>query len=301
MNCILCHSKKIIKVDFIDRKDLIRLWFKLIKKDLSYLISDDIILYECMDCRLRFYYPVVGGDEEFYNSLQRFEWYYMDDKEEYRYSAKYVNLQDTVLEIGCGRGAFIQYIRPKKYIGIELNKKAINTGREKGIDIREESIEEFSKKNVENFNIVVCFQVLEHVFNPRSFLESALKTLKQNGLLIISVPSEDSFLKFSTNEIMNLPPHHITRWSVHSLKSIASNFNLELKDIYHENLQAIHKNLYLQTLVTNSILTPKLLDINFKRSIVTKLASLVAKVLAKGLVKEMLPKGHTIVAVYKKG
>jgi 2-polyprenyl-3-methyl-5-hydroxy-6-metoxy-1,4-benzoquinol methylase len=268
--------------------------------DVSYLINQDIDFCECQNCKLRFYNPLITGDEKFYNSLQKFDWYYMDDKEEYQYAKKFIGPNDKVLEVGCGKGAFAKHIASKNYIGLDLSQNAKEMAAKNGINIENETIQDYALKHKEEFDVVVCFHVLEHVSDPKSFIEATLYALKKGGKLIIAVPSEDSFIKYITNYILNMPPHHVTRWSNATFEYIASKYELDIETIYHEKLQDVHKRLYLHTLVFNSLCGYKLISTSIFTKVVSKFSSLLSRLLVRGLKNEMLPNGQTVLVVFRK-
>ena len=300
MNCPLCNNKNAKKLETINKETLNSLYKKMTAMDFSYLINQDINYCECLNCKLRFFDPLITGDEKFYNSLQKFDWYYMDEKEEYQYAKTYIQDTDKVLEVGSGKGAFAKHLSTKDYIGLDFSENAKKMAAENGILIENEMVQDYSINHKEEFDVVVSFQVLEHVSDPKSFIEAKLAALKVGGKLIIAVPSEDSFLKYVNNGILNMPPHHVTRWSDDTFEFIADQYNLELLDIYHEKVQEVHKRYFLNTLVQNSLLCTKLLDTSFMRKVISKFASLVSRFLIKGLTDEMLPNGHNVLAVYRK-
>ena len=268
--------------------------------EFSYLLNEDINYCECLNCKLRFYDPLITGDEKFYNSLQKFGWYYMDEKEEYVYAKEYIKSSDKVLEVGSGKGAFAKHLPTKDYIGLDFSENAKKMAAENGIAIENEMIQDYAKKHKEEFDVVVSFQVLEHVSDPKSFIESKLEALKIGGKLIIAVPSEDSFLKYVNNGILNMPPHHVTRWSDDTFKFIADKYGLSIVDVYHEKIQEVHKRWYLSTLIGNSFFSNKLIDVSFFRKIINKPIGFFSRILLKGLKDEMLPNGHTVLVVMEK-
>ena len=119
--------------------------------------------------------------------------------------------------------------------------------------------------------------------------------------MIVAVPSEDSFLKYATNGILNMPPHHVTRWSDETFGYIAKRYNLEIETIYHEKVQTVHKGWYFSTLISSLFLQNRLIDLSFTRKILNKLSSLAFKLFAKNIKDEFLPNGHTVLVVFKKG
>lgn len=304
INCLLCEGENLVEVGLIKRNDLIYLYKKLTGVNFEYLINDDIKLFECKDCGLKFFYPPISGDEKFYNSLQKFEWYYMDEKEEYLYAEKFICDNDKVLEVGCGKGAFAKIIssKTKNYIGLDTSYQAKVMANKMGIAVENYSIEEFAEKYPSAFDVVACFQVLEHTPNPKSFLEAMIKAAKPGGKLIIAVPNENSFLKYAINNILNMPPHHITRWCEKTFYYIAQKYGLNIESIYLEKVQPIHRVWFLSTLFTSLLVSPKLIDLSLKTKLITRLASFLSKLVASNLKEEMLPFGHTIVVVMlKKG
>ena len=300
MNCPLCKEKNIKVLDKIDKHELVKLYKKMTDIDFGNLVTQDIDFCECQNCKLRFYNPLITGDEKFYNALQKFDWYYMDEKEEYHYAKKYIGSNDKVLEVGSGKGAFAKHLATKNYIGLDFSQNAKEMAAKNGVTIENEMVQDYAIKHTEEFDVVVSFQVLEHVSDPKEFLESNLSALKKGGKLIVAVPSEDSFLKYVTNGILNMPPHHVTRWSDATFDYIAQKYNLDIETIYHEKVQEVHKRWYLNTLILNSLCNHKFVASSIFRKILGKFSSLLSRLLLKGLQDEMLPNGHTVLVVFNK-
>jgi 2-polyprenyl-3-methyl-5-hydroxy-6-metoxy-1,4-benzoquinol methylase len=182
MNCCLCESKEVRKLETIDRKILLSLYYKLTKTDFSYLLNREITYCECNVCKLKFFDPLIAGDEKFYNSLQKYDWYYPSEKEEYIIAKKYIKQSDKVLEVGSGKGAFAKKLKLKNYIGLDFSLNAKKIAEKNGIKIENKTIEEYAAKNLNMFDVVVSFQVLEHVTKPNDFIKSKLKSLASGGI-----------------------------------------------------------------------------------------------------------------------
>jgi len=300
MICPLCNDKKIIRLESINSKALSTLYTKLTGLNLNYLLDRDIEYCECQSCKLRFFNPLITGDEKFYNSLQKLDWYYMDDKDEFFQALKYINSDDRVLEVGSGKGAFAQYLPTQHYVGLDFSKKAKEMAFQDGVVIRNEAIQDYAANNPESVDVVVSFQVLEHVADPKSFIEAQLYALVPGGKMIIAVPSEDSFLQYACNSILNMPPHHVTRWTDETLNSIAELYNLKVLNIHHENLQEIHKQWFLQTLICTSACKVSLLNSSLIYKVISKISNVFSTIIVKGLKSVMLPRGHTVLVVYEK-
>jgi 2-polyprenyl-3-methyl-5-hydroxy-6-metoxy-1,4-benzoquinol methylase len=301
MRCILCESRKIQRLEKIKKEGLVLLYKKMLGIDINYLISQDIDFFRCQTCSLGFFYPAITGDEKFYNSLQNFDWYYMDEKYEYEFARKFIGPEDKVLEVGCGKGAFAKYLDTKNYVGLDFSENAKKMASKNGIVVENVSIQEYAKSHPGEFDVVVSFQVLEHVSDPKSFLEAKILACRKGGRIIVAVPSENSFLKYAVNSILNMPPHHITRWPDETFYFIAKKYRLNLELIHHEKVQEIHKVWYLSTLLRTFLVhNNKMLDFSLKNEIITESLNSISKKIASNLKDEFLPFGHTVICVFRK-
>ncbi|MBJ2126431.1 bifunctional 2-polyprenyl-6-hydroxyphenol methylase/3-demethylubiquinol 3-O-methyltransferase UbiG [Flavobacterium sp. IB48] len=232
-NCILCESKKISIYQNVNFKLLKKIYENSLNIDISKgLESDaDIKFYHCENCSLDFFEPKFAGNAFFYEELQlKRKVYYSPDRKEFESASEFIKENESVLEIGSGSGFFAQKIKNNNYVGLEFNDEAIKKAREKGIELIKQNIEDYAKSTTKKFDVVCSFHVLEHVKNPREFLEACMSKLNSKGKLIIAVPCNDSALTSNHNHILNLPPHHITRWKISSLTKLIDLFDLKLID-----------------------------------------------------------------------
>lgn len=208
---------------------------------------DNVDLYECHDTGYKFFTPFnVAGDGRFYQELQKFEWYYMPWKWEHQQTASLLNPGMKILEVGCAEGDFLSKIKNEykvECVGLELNESACKNAQSKGLEVNLESIQAFSVKHVEEFDVVCSFQVLEHISDVYSFIEAMIKTLKKGGKLVIGVPNDDSFYG-KLESVLNMPPHHMGLWNKKSLSSLTSIFDLKDPKFFFEPLQEYHQEYY---------------------------------------------------------
>lgn len=202
---------------------------------------NEIQIYECQQTGYKFYYPFnLAGDGEFYEQLQKFDWYYANWKWDYSIAKAFVPDNSKVLDIGCGYGHFLTYLQKEKKCdctGLEFNDKACETARNNGIEIYKEYIQDFAEKNIEKFDVVCVFQVLEHISDINSFLTSAIKSLKRGGTLIVCVPNNNPYYyQFDKYHSLNLPPHHMSIWNNTSLKNLTDVYPLNVEDIVEERV-----------------------------------------------------------------
>ena len=112
--------------------------------------------------------------------------FYFARKAIYRNIKHYANnVTGITLDIGCGSKPYVGLFSTEKYIGIDLEKSGHNHTNSP-VDLYYDG----TRIPFENdyFDSVVCFEVLEHVFNPDEFLAEANRVLKKGGTAIFTVP-----------------------------------------------------------------------------------------------------------------
>lgn len=251
-----------------DVEKIIEAYIKTYNIDTSYIFKNckKIRLYECPTTKLQFFSPsLVYGDGFFYKNLSKIPWYYLDEKWEHRVAYDFIKPNSNVLEIGCGKGFFLKKLSQKNCtsVGLELNPD--NLDPLNSLNIINETIEEHSQKNFEKYDYICAFQTLEHVPNLKEFLNSCIHSLKKGGYLIFSVPNNDSFISLDSFNLLDLPPHHMTRWKPITFIRIAKFFQLQVVDILYEPLQNYHKDWFKQ-LINQNLDDPDLKKLIFKIS-----------------------------------
>jgi 2-polyprenyl-3-methyl-5-hydroxy-6-metoxy-1,4-benzoquinol methylase len=302
--CPLCGSEHVHVIEKISKKEICDVY----KKEYDIDVSDDIpfsfYLRHCHSCDLKYFDPCYTGSQKFYTDLQKFDWYYKSDKYEYDYVLPFIKSRHSVLEIGCGRGTFSKKLKTKRYVGLEYSENAKELAAQDGIDIRNESIAYHAMTLKKPYDVVVSFQVLEHVCDPKEFIMSALACLKPGGLLILTVPSEDSWLQHKQDFSLNMPPHHVTKWTDRCLTNIANEFNIKHIHLHHEPLNSYHIPWYLNSMLVHQL--NKTLGV--KQSLIKKLihapshfiANIIGKMIGNDCPNAFRANGHTVVSIYKK-
>lgn len=301
------HSGNVMLINEIDTTTIVRRYKQEYGLDVSKYFSaiPAISVYECKDTKYRFFYPFnIAGDDLFYEELQQFDWYYMPWKWEHARVAEELNRPNLkVLEIGSAKGAFLEKIRDDKGAvcsGIEINTKAAEAARQKGLDISTEYLSEYAAKHTEEFDLVCFFQVLEHVYDIHGFVSDAVKCLKPGGKLAIGVPNNSSFIKLDeTYQSLNMPPHHMGLWDETSLRNIAPLFGLKVDKVLLEptpDFNRVWKRSILHSYHMRNKPEQSLLEKLMPGAIVRKLDHI-----AVNKLEEQYPEGQGILVTYTKG
>ena len=184
-------------------------------------------LHRCAKCHFEIFLPEVIGTPSFYveaynlsGTQTESSFTYSESKWDFHEASRDVAGCDSILEVGCGPGHFLSMVRdrvPKVY-GIEYNEPAMLQARAKGLNV-------FGKEgevpHVGGFDAVFCFHVLEHVKNPVEFAKDLVSWVKPGGTIGISVPNQEGPIRYIDPCVMNMPPHHATRWDQRALTALA--------------------------------------------------------------------------------
>lgn len=175
-------------------------------------IKNNVPLFRCGECSLIF----IPQSAYPYNPMQQYEDdetspsdYYEStapiDKKNFirtlRALEKYIYL-GTILDVGASIGTFLNIARNRGWrgIGIEPNPVAVKKARAKQLTVIQgfftnDSIIQLQKQNNgQLFDAIHLGDVIEHVFDPISFLRLSYQLLKPGGYLVMVTPDIDTLL-----------------------------------------------------------------------------------------------------------
>ena len=295
--CLLCHSVQVRRLETQPAAGLIQEWQTAFQIDIrAELRSREWIeLYECAQCALRFFDPELTGSAALYAKLQMFDWYYMAHKWEHTAALRVMRPGCKVLEVGCGRGDFVQTLTARgcDATGIELNDTAVAEGRRLHRNIQATRLEAVAASQPGQFDVVCAFQVLEHVPDPARFIADCLQLLKPAGCLALSVPNSAGFYRLAPHDLLNTPPHHLTRWSPQVLAGLPRLFPVKLQCLQQEPLAAYHLAWYA------NLQLDRLPDLRYVTPAIRQLTRRVIVPLVRVTRAYRFLEGHSLLACYQ--
>jgi 2-polyprenyl-3-methyl-5-hydroxy-6-metoxy-1,4-benzoquinol methylase len=251
MQCPLCHSPKTSKKKLIEVEPVVALWRDYYGIDIKseFRGVKQMELWGCMDCFIGFFSPRwLAGSAQMYCQLGNCGFYYAAQKWEYDAALEDLRSRQRILEIGCGSGSFMVLAKARGLFveGLEQNGDAISQATKRGLPVIEATAEDVARQSPGMYDAVCSFQVLEHVVNPKEFLDACCILLRPGGLLVLGVPNQDSYVRHMVNPL-DMPPHHMTRWTRRPLNRIQSYFPLKVIRIACEPLPDNQIELYVNT------------------------------------------------------
>ncbi|GBU28841.1 hypothetical protein R84B8_02403 [Treponema sp. R8-4-B8] len=100
----------------------------------------------------------------------------------------------SILDIGCATGALLASLRGKgwRVTGVEISPSAIYAKNERKLDVRNIPLEENNFPD-SSFNVILASHLIEHLNEPKTFLEETYRILKNNGNIFITTPDISGF------------------------------------------------------------------------------------------------------------
>ncbi|GCD78295.1 methyltransferase [Thermaurantimonas aggregans] len=203
VSCIVCNSDK-----WIERKEHPKAW-----RTTNEIFS----LHQCATCGLIKTHPLVSKEQIglYYNLAQYDSHKNSGAKSLFDYVYKLIQKVNhrskwnaiksalkqsfdrssdkvSILDYGCGNGAFLQFVSEKfqRVRGVEFAPEMIAYCNAKGIEVLSES--EFYS-TIDCYEVITLFHVFEHLYEPERYLKHFNKHLKKNGILLIAVPNPESY------------------------------------------------------------------------------------------------------------
>ena len=107
------------------------------------------------------------------------------------------NRSTPILDIGCGSGQFLYFLRKKGYTnirGLDLDRDQVEIARALGLDVVEESAADHLERSGVEFGLIAMLDIIEHFTREELFpmMECVARSLGPAGRLIASVPNAES-------------------------------------------------------------------------------------------------------------
>jgi SAM-dependent methyltransferase len=139
--------------------------------------------------------------------------------------------EGSILDLGCSSGGFLAAMqRPSwKLFGVEMSDVvALEAVTSCGADVFVGEILDAPFKPA-SFDVITCFHVFEHLYQPREVLAKVAEWLKPGGIFYTMMPNIDSAGAhiFGSYWYALELPRHLYHFSPESLRKVANSVGLE--------------------------------------------------------------------------
>ncbi len=210
-------------------------------KGLGIQEKPQIALYKCDNCGHRFSSPIIHPNllDKYYSSLNK-EYYPQDtipvnnrqaDNEFVVRKIERIKKSGKVLEIGSGYGFLLQTFNPNNWqcIGIDPSQEAVEFGKNHlNLNLLNTYLSKDTFKG-EQFDVILMFDVLEHLVAPNEMMELVNYYLKDDGLLVLGTGNITSLNALIGRSRWNYfcTYLHISFFSLSSIKNFLNINNFE--------------------------------------------------------------------------
>jgi 2-polyprenyl-3-methyl-5-hydroxy-6-metoxy-1,4-benzoquinol methylase len=138
----------------------------------------------------------------------------------------------TLVEVGPGFGTFAALAGEAfdRVVAIEPTPELAAACRERGVEVVEKAVEDVTDE-VTGADVVCAFEVVEHLFEPRRFLEVCANLLRPGGLLVVSCPNALGFDIAQLGAVSwAIDPEHVNLFNPDSLSLLLDDSGFEVLD-----------------------------------------------------------------------
>jgi 2-polyprenyl-3-methyl-5-hydroxy-6-metoxy-1,4-benzoquinol methylase len=144
-----------------------------------------------------------------------------------------------LMEVGAGFGLFCEEIQETKLfqrvIAVEPTPNLAKDCRQRGLEVIESPIEQVVQADflaeAERIDVIVSFEVIEHLFSPRDFIQQCADLLETGGVLMLSCPNGKGFdIEVLGEKSVAIDVEHINLFNPASLSGLLESCGFEVID-----------------------------------------------------------------------
>ena len=263
------------------------------------LSGEEFEIRQCPDCKATF--TAIKVDKRYYNRYYPQDYYQSSHYgffikgiiswlqrvsflQKLRLIKRYKPEGNNILEIGCGQGDFLSKLPSyfKKY-GVEINESACQHIREchKDITIYNKKLGDGGfDGGGRRYDLIVMWQVFEHIDNPGDFLKDITGLLAKDGVIILEIPNRNSIgFKVAKKFWFHLDtPRHLFHYSYQSLNRLLEKYSFKIVgykaspiDYFQDLISSLYMKFKVNNGFLNSIMLVAIIPFAFTLRLITAL------------------------------
>jgi 2-polyprenyl-3-methyl-5-hydroxy-6-metoxy-1,4-benzoquinol methylase len=149
------------------------------------------------------------------------------------------------LDVGCGSGRVVKLAKENGWnaYGIEADLKAVENAKLTNINVSHgfaESVGDYKNE----FDLIYCSHVIEHVYEPKKFISDIYEALKPGGMAVIITPNAASVLRHYFGSYWRglEAPRHISIPPKNKLIEIFRDSKFKVEDFSDRQLETLDES-----------------------------------------------------------
>jgi SAM-dependent methyltransferase len=146
--------------------------------------------------------------------------------------------ETSILDVGCAEGRLLEIARCMglRAEGIDISNRYAAVWQTHGLQAAAASATEYSRTHSKTFDVIIARQVIEHVANPRDFLQACAAMLRPGGHCLVETADPHSFqVRLQGHRWSYWVPaegigKHVSFLGRHSAEVLGSRVGLVLRD-----------------------------------------------------------------------
>lgn len=160
--------------------------------------------------------------------------------------SKYTKIK-RIFDFGSQSGTFLDWLS-EKYVGVghEYHTPLRKIAQKKGHVVLNDNLESIKLEG--EFDVITCWDYIDHVLEPKKVIENLSKYLKKGGLFFFAINNRDSLSVriMHGNSPVFIGPHHTMHYGINQLKKLMFNYELLESESYVSELNWISNWLNFQ-------------------------------------------------------
>lgn len=157
------------------------------------------------------------------------EWHNLQYSDRYDTFESHLGIdQRRILDVGSGPGFFLQHGKKRDWevLGIEPSTQACEHSRGLGVPVVQEFLHGGNAESFGLFDAVHASLVIEHISDPKEFIQNIYTLTKPGGLICITAPNDYNPFQRAVRKSKNIDPwwlccpHHINYFTPESLSQL---------------------------------------------------------------------------------
>lgn len=154
----------------------------------------------------------------------------------------------SVLEIGCGSGRFLanlgrvleqEGLRDRvRLTGVDIDRNAVASNTDPGLELHGLPVEVFAEQVKQKFDVVLHFELIEHLGDPAALMSGCRGLLKGDGIMVFTTPNAagletlaSGYNGFRLIAHAIFPPMHLNAFSAHNVSVFVLRCGFKIKAI----------------------------------------------------------------------